>query len=169
MPDGLQPENETLALFREEAKTLGLTQEQAQALVTKIGAQAALNAQAQMDNWVRMNNEWQTQIKADPETGGANFEPMRINVGRLFDDYCGPVTGEADPKKLTQAQADRRQLTHELLLTGGGNLPMLTKVIARIAAAHTEGSHVSGNPARTPVSSADLIYPTHGQAPAGPR
>jgi hypothetical protein len=152
LPDGLTAENPTLAMFREEAATLGLTQEQAQALVTKIGTQAQINAEAQMANWQRMNNEWQAQIKADPETGGDNFEPMRLNVGRLFDDYVGPVNS-----------AERKQLNVELLTTGAGNLPTLTKMLNRIAQAHTEGGHVSGNPARTPASTADLLYPTHNK------
>jgi hypothetical protein len=158
LPEGIAAEDATLASFREEAGKLGLTQEQAQALVTKIGAQAAVNARAQMDAWVKTNTDWQAEIKADPETGGDNFEPMRVNVARVFDDYCGPV-----------GSADRTQLTRELLLTGAGNLPMLTKVMARIAAAHTEGGHVSGNPARARLTTEQLLYPTHNQAPGGPR
>lgn len=159
LPEGLSAEDKTLALFREEAGRLGLTQEQAQALVSKIGDQAAQNAAAQAANWVKMNNDWQSEIKADPETGGDKFESMRINVARVFDDYCGPI-----------GSPDRTKLNNELLLTGAGNLPMLVKVFARIAAAHTEGGHVSGNPARAPASTADLLYPTHGQSnPAGSR
>jgi hypothetical protein len=158
LPDGLQPENPTLAQFRTDAAELGLTQEQAQGLVTKIGSQMAEAAQAQVATWVQMNTDWQTAIKADTEIGGANFEPMKVSVAKLFDDYVGP-----------QNSPDRKALNEALLLTGAGNNPAIVKAWARIAAAHGEGSHVAGNPPRVAASAADLMYPTHNQAPGAPR
>lgn len=152
LPEGITRENPTLTMFREEASKLGLTQKQAQALVSKIGEQAAVNGKAQVDNWIKTNSDWEAEIKADREIGGANFEPMRVNVAKVFDDYIGPI-----------GSPDRAKLTQELLMTGAGNLPMLTKMMARIAAAHTEGTHVSGNPAKSSVSFADQMYPTHNK------
>lgn len=158
LPEGLTAEDPALVLFREEAAKLGLTQEQAQALVSKIGEQAVLNGKAQVDNWVQLNNDWTAEIKADPEMGGANFEPMRVNVGKLWDEFVGP---ENSP--------DRQALAKEALDFGWGNCPRLAKAIARIAASQTEGGHVSGNPARTRLSDAEVMYPTHGQVPQGSR
>lgn len=154
LPDGLSKEDATLTLFRDEASKLGLTQEQAQALVTKIGEQAALNGKAQTDNWIAMNNAWTAEIKADPEIGGAQFEPMRISTAKLFDDYIGALN-----------TPEREAFNQALNLTGAGNNPAIVKAFARMAAAHTEGTHVSGNPAKTAPSFADQMYPTHNKQP----
>lgn len=158
LPEGLTSEDPTLTLFQAEAKALGLTQEQAQTLISKIGEQAVLNGKAQLDNWAKLNNDWTAEIKADPEMGGANFETMRVNVGKLWDDVVGP---ENSP--------ERQALAKEALDYGWGNCPRLAKAIARIAASAVEGGHVSGNPARTRLSTAEMMYPTHNQAPQGSR
>jgi hypothetical protein len=162
LPTGVDKASPTLGDFKDEAAKLGLTQEQAQAIVTRIGSQMAAAStaagEAQMQAWVKTNADWQAEIKADPETGGDNFEPMRINVAKLLDDYVG-----------APGSADRVKLNGELYRSGAGNLPTLVKALARIAAAHTEGGHVSGNPARTRADSASLLYPTHNQAPGATR
>jgi hypothetical protein len=101
-----------------------------------------------MQNWVKLNNDWQTAIKADPEIGGEQFEPMRVNVARLIDDYVGPLNSP-----------ERKALNQALLLTGAGNNPAIVKLFARIAAAHTEGGPVAGSPARAVPNAAELLYP----------
>lgn len=158
LPEGLTAENTALAEFRSEASKLGLSQEQAQALVSKVGGQIAAAQTAATQAWLTMNNDWQAEIKADKEIGGANFEPMKISVARLFDDYVGHVN-----------TPERKALNQALLLTGAGNNPAIVRAMARIAAAHGEGGHIAGNPAKTPASTADLLYPTHNQAPGAPR
>jgi len=154
LPEGLAKDNATLAAFCEEAGKLGLTQDQAQAIIGKVGGQIAEAANAAAQAWVKTNEGWQAEIKADPEIGGDHFEPMRLNVARLMDDYAGaPNTPE------------RKALNQALLLTGAGNNPAIVRFIARLAAAHTEGGHVAGAPARQQTNPADLLYPTHNQAP----
>lgn len=158
LPEGLAAEDATLTLFQAEAARLGLSQEQAQGLIEKIGAQAVLNGKAQLDNWTKLNNDWTAEIKADPEMGGANFEPMRVNVGKLWDEFVGPANSP-----------DRQALAKEATEFGWGNCPRLAKAIARIAASQTEGGHVSGNPASARLSDAEVMYPSHVQAPQGSR
>jgi len=152
LPEGLSAENPALSAFREEAARLGLSQDQAQALVSKVGAQVADAAAAQMAAWTKMNTDWQAAVKADKEIGGDNFEPMRINVARLFDDFVGPVNSP-----------ERKALNQALLLTGAGNNPAIVKAFARVAAALGEGRPVTGSPARASASTAQLLYPTHNQ------
>jgi hypothetical protein len=175
LPEGLAKDNATLATFREEAAKLGLTQDQAQALVKTVGQQVAGQAAEQMQAWITTNEAWQATIKADPEIGGDHFEGMRTNVARLFDDFIGPATRGPDVKgadgKLSPGpilDPERKALSEALLLTGAGNSPPIVKAFARIAAAYNEGGPVQGSPARTPVDAANLLYPTHGK-PAGAR
>jgi hypothetical protein len=158
LPDGLKADDPALAGFKEEASKLGLSQEQAQALVSKVGMHFAGLAEANTAAWLQVNADWQSQLKADKEFGGANFEPMKISVSKLFDDYVGHVNSP-----------ERKDLNQALLLTGAGNNPAIVRAWARIAAAHGEGGHVAGNPARNAASTADLLYPTHNQAPGASR
>ncbi len=155
MPEGLAPESPALTVFQAEAAKLGITQEQAQALVTAVGTRMAADAkaagEAQMQTWVSTNEAWQQEIRADKDIGGAKFEPMKVAVAKLFDDYVGALNSP-----------ERKALNEALLHTGAGNNPAIVRAFAKIAAAHTEGGFVAGSPARGPVDRAALMYPTMG-------
>jgi hypothetical protein len=157
LPDGLNKDSPLLGTFAAEAGKLGIPQDQAQALVSAVGAKMAelasaggeAQAAAQLAVWASTNEAWQAEIRADPEIGGAKFEAMKTNVARLFDDYVGPVNSP-----------ERKALNEALLRTGAGNNPALVRAFARIAAAHTEGGFVSGAPARGVADIATLMYPS---------
>ena len=156
LPDGITKDSAAFTTFAEAASKLGLPQDQAQALVTAVGARMAADAkaagEATWQNWVDTNDKWAAEIKADPAIGGAKFDGMKVTVAKLFDDYVGHIN-----------TPERKALNEALLLTGAGNNPAIVRAIAKIAAAHTEGGFVSGSPARGPVDRAALMYPTMGQ------
>ena len=166
LPDGIAKDSPLLVTFSAEAAKLGIPQDQAQALVTAVGEKLATDAKAsaeaqagaQMSAWVQTNEAWQAEIKADPEIGGARFEPMKVNVARLFDDYVGPLNSP-----------ERKALNEALLHTGAGNNPAIVRAFAKIAAAHTEGGFVGGSPGRGPVDRAALLYPTMANGGARPQ
>jgi hypothetical protein len=153
LPEGIAKDAPMLDAFKAEASKLGIPQEQAQAIVTAVSERLIADAKAQTEAnktaWDKVNEQWQAEIKADKEIGGARFEAMKTNVGKLFDDYVGPINSPA-----------RKALNEALWQTGAGNNPALVRAFAKIAAAHTEGGFVSGTPPRGAVDIAALMYPS---------
>jgi len=148
LPEGLDAADPTLTAFQDTASKLGLTQEQAQAIVSEIGAKVAESAQAQIKAWTDLNNTWQDQVKADADIGGRKLTETLTGIGRLFDDFVGP---EGTP--------ERKALSEALLLTGAGNHPAVVKAFARMAAVLNEPGFVRGGPstAADPIAS---MYPS---------
>ena len=148
LPDGLDAADPTLAAFQNTASKLGLTQEQAQAIVSEIGAKVAESAQAKIKAWTDLNNTWQDQVKADADIGGRKLTETLTGIGRLFDDFVG-----------SEGTPERKALSEALLLTGAGNHPAVVKAFARMAAVLNEPGFVQGGPstAADPVAS---MYPS---------
>ena len=71
LPDGVDKDAPALATFRDEASKLGISQDAAQAIVSKVGEQIAAQGRAQAEAWQGLNQTWQAEIKADPEFGGS--------------------------------------------------------------------------------------------------
>lgn len=87
--------------------------------------------QQQQDVWKTTNDGWVAAVKADPEIGGAKFEPTKTSIARAIDSL-GPELSVAFRQGLDA--------------TGAGNHPAIWKGLAKMAALLTEGGHVSGSP-----------------------
>lgn len=148
LPEGLDAADPTLTAFIETAGKMKLTQDQAQALVSEIGAKMAEGARAQIQAWTELNNTWQDQVKADLDIGGRKLTDTLTNIGRMFDDFVG---AESTP--------ERKALNEALLLTGAGNHPAVVRAFARIAAVLTEPGFVRGGPSTTADLAASM-YPS---------
>jgi len=148
LPEGLDAADPTLAAFQDTASRLGLTQEQAQTIVSEIGAKVAEGAQAQIKAWTDLNNTWQDQVKSDPDIGGRKLTETLTGIGRLFDDFVG-----------TEGTPERKALNEALLLTGAGNHPAVVRAFARLASILNEPGFVRGGPSTTadPLAS---MYPS---------
>lgn len=79
--------------------------------------------------WNQTQTDWQAQIKADKELGGANFDKMQSTIAKAIDSIGG-----------TEAKAIREAFD----FTGAGNNPAICRIFYRMAAALTEGGHVTG-------------------------
>ena len=146
LPDGVDKDAPALATFRDEASKLGLSQEAAQTILSKVGEQIAAQGRAQAEAWQGLNQTWQAEIKADPEFGGSKLPATVANIARVFDDFVGNANSP-----------ERKALNEALLLTGAGNNPTMFRLLARVANTLTEGTHVTGSPARAAFNPADMF------------
>lgn len=94
--------------------------------------------------WTDTNKAWVDAVKADPEIGGAKFEPTKTSIARAIDSL-GPELSVAFRQGLDA--------------TGAGNHPAIWKGLAKMAALLTEGGHVSGNPASGKPDLATAFFP----------
>lgn len=73
-PDGVEADQGLLDDFKPLAKELNLTQEQAQKLVDLQVKNIQANADAQQDAFKEIKEGWTKEVKADEETGGADYK-----------------------------------------------------------------------------------------------
>lgn len=127
-------------------------------------AEKSVNAQTQRlyQQWHEQQVNWQKEIKADPELGGANLEGMKQSIGKLLDN---PEL--SDPK-----------LREALLFTGAGNHPAIVRSLFRYARVLTEGGSLPGGPpardnqgslANQPRNIAQSMYGPDGPHTGGPK
>ena len=154
-PDGMALEGETLTKAQELFKSTGLSQEAAQSMVDFHVAQLQAAADAPLEAYNAMREEWKTKSNADPEIG-PKAAAIRETLGRAFDTIGDPAL-VADFKSAMN-------------LTGVGDHPAFIKVLNKMAASVVEGRHVSGAgptklsqqaPGAGPVSIAKAMYPNN--------
>jgi hypothetical protein len=140
VPDGVEISAEQLELASPVFKELGLTQEQAQKLVTlevsRMEAQAAESA--------KVSKEWVDELKKGEETGGADFEANLEKVRGFIARAAGDDAEEV-----------------KAILNGSpiGNFPPLFRMFLRIANATAEGTFAgkgSGGPPEPGSAEADM-------------
>jgi ribosomal protein L10 len=129
-------------------KELGLSQANAQKLVDFYAEQSRQAAEAPVAYYREMQDQWVSEIRADPEIGG-KLDVVRNTVARAID-------GLGDPKLASDFRA-------AMDLTGAGNNPAFIRAFYKLAQKVTEpSSHVSGAPpaqAQKPRTAASAIYP----------
>ncbi len=74
MPEGWTPDEAIMTPFKEVAKGMNLTQDQAQSLVTMFNEWRQSSEQASADDWQKTQDGWLDSSKADKEFGGDKFE-----------------------------------------------------------------------------------------------
>ncbi len=146
LPEGYGKDDPLVSTFVGEASKLGLSQDAAQAIISKVGEQLTAQQKAVTDNWLAVNAEWQDKIKADADYGGSKLPATLANVGRLFDDFVGAAN-----------TPERQALNQALLMTGAGNNPAVFRLLANVANALTEGRHVAGAPSRGSFDAATMF------------
>lgn len=128
-PEGFEVDKEALAEATPLFKELGLSQTQAQRLVDFYAKQSQQAAQAPFDLWKQTQDNWVSEIKADPEIGG-KLDAVRTGVARMLDGL-----GNA---KLTN------EFRQAMDYTGAGNNPAFIRMMWALAQRLTEGGHVKG-------------------------
>lgn len=95
------------------------------------------------ENWVRTNQKWQADFRADKEIGGAREQATIDYLKQAVTKFGTPGLREA------------------LIITGAGNHPEVIRFIARVGAATGEGTHVqAGQGAAASVPAPVVLYPT---------
>lgn len=134
-------------------KELGLSNDQAQKLVEFYAQESQKDFEATMKLARDQNEEWQKQVKADPEIGG-KLDQVKTTISKAID-------GLGDPKLA-------KDFREAMDFTGAGNNPAFIRAFWKLAQKVTEGSAVSGGgpsekgqqaPGQQPKSMAKAMYP----------
>lgn len=146
IPDGMQVDDalrdEFLGLLNNREMT---PVEQANALLALQGKALGLASEANSTAWSDMNTTWQTEVRNDPDIGGAKLEPALGRIAQLTKEFGS------------------EELNAVFDLTGAGNNIHVIKFLDKIASAMTEGGHVLGNPQTSNTQSlADKLYGNKG-------
>jgi len=142
LPDGTTVDGESMAQATELFKEAGLPQEQAQKFIDLALSREQAAATRGVQAFVDLQTKWVSEIKADPEIGGARFEASMASGGRAIDRLGVPGLREA------------------LNLTGAGNNPAIVKPFVRLGQMVSEDRFMPGRNAApaVPRSAAEVIY-----------
>ncbi len=140
LPEGLTVDKERMGDFKTLAKELGLSQDAAQKLVDFQGTRMKDMLDAPYKLWTETQKQWQADITADPDIGGAKLQTNLSLAAKVIDAFGGD--------KLRQA----------LDVTGAGNHPDVVRTFINMGKALAEGSFASGNPVKSSKSYGDVFY-----------
>jgi hypothetical protein len=143
LPDGVEVDSETLNEARALLGEMKLPQEQAQRLVDFYAGKIRQFGASQMESWVKLNEKWVGDFKADKEIGGERMQETVAAATRAMDRFGTPGLREA------------------LITTGAGNHPEVIRFVARVGRATTEDRFVvaAGASAGGARSAAEVLYP----------
>lgn len=144
LPEGTTADDPLVEAFVATASEKGIPQEMAETLISAMAPKVQEMLRAPQEAWKTITNEWQAQVKADPEVGGANFAAMQTTVARFLSNpaFCDPGLAEA------------------MNMTGFGNHPAAVRSFFRIAKVLTEGGPVSpGNASPSKPAPWEVMFP----------
>lgn len=142
LPEGLEADKESLDAFKNAAKELKLTQEQAQKFVDMQTSLTQKAAKAQTEAWQNMRKEWADAAKGDKEVGGEAFKGNIAVAKRALDKYATKEFREA------------------IEATGMGDHPELIRFLYRVGKTLKEDQIITkGNEPAGGVSHAKTLFP----------
>ena len=145
LPEGLKTDDPTFKAFTEFMADDKLSaHDRGQKLLDLYTKQIKESSEASVNAWNDMQKDWIGKVKADPDIGGAKFEPTKQTISKAIDGLG------------TQLAAEVRQA---LDVTGAGNNPAIWKAFAKWASMLTEGGHVAGSPAASAPADAKAFFP----------
>lgn len=148
LPEGVQPEKELLNSFTPYAAKHGLTQEQAQELVTLYADWLKTHDDAQAQSTAELHKSWGESIASDKEIGGAALDNNLAYAAKVIDKFGGDEIREIFD------------------VSGIGNHPNMVKMFIKIGKAFAEDTltpgekQTEGRPSR---SHAETLYPNQGK------
>lgn len=142
LPEGATIDPESLGEARRLFADAGLPQDQAQKFVDLAVSREQAAAARGVQAFVDLQTKWVSEIKADPEIGGARLEASMAQAARAIDRLGVPGLKEA------------------LNLTGAGNNPAIVKAFVRLGQMVSEDRFAPGRDAapRPSRSPAETIY-----------
>ena len=142
LPEGVEIDNDLATRFIDILNNEATPQERAQALVD-LQLETLRNAsEANSQQWVATQEQWQNEVRTDPTIGGANLQPTLDRVNSLVTEYGTPALAEV------------------FALTGAGNHVEVIKFLNNLATQLTEGEPVKGVPANIAESAAQKLFPS---------
>lgn len=144
MPQGIDAQDPAVSAFASAALDAGVSPETAQRLVDAAAPEIVKAMTQPYQAWKDLQENWQTQVRNDPEIGGAKFDRVVLpTIARAMDRYGDPGLREA------------------LAVTGAGNNPAIIRTLYTLSRMVTEGRPVQGNPAHGGKTPAERMYPSH--------
>jgi hypothetical protein len=142
LPEGVTLDAEQLTPATELFAESGLSQEQAQKFIDLAMARESAAQHRGVQAFVDLQNQWVSEIKADPDIGGDRLKASLASAGRAIDRLNVPGLREA------------------LNFTGAGNHPAVVKAFVRLGQMISEDRFRPGHPAQpqVPRSPAEVIY-----------
>ncbi len=136
---------QTTAKFSEIAKSLGLSQENAQKLVDVAAENSKFHADEQAKAWAKQREDWVGSLKSDKEFGGDKFNETVERANRAFKQFASP------------------ELTKFLAESGFGDNAELIKMFAKIDSKIGDDKILdgAGNIKQDNRSAAEILYPTN--------
>ena len=125
LPYGTVLDEKSLNEFAALASEAGVPKEQAQKLLDFGGQKIKAMVEAPYKQWNQQQQDWQAEVKADPEIGGTKFGQTIRDVGLIFKP------SESNPFCKTDAEA--AALKKGLMWTGAGNNPAIVRFFVRAA------------------------------------
>lgn len=145
LPEGMKTDDPLFKTFAETFTDEKLdAQTRGQKLIDLYQQGVKSVREASLAAWTETNAKWVNDVKADPEIGGAKFEPTKNSIAKAIDSL-GPELSVAFRQGLDA--------------TGAGNHPAIWKGLAKMAALLTEGGHVTGNPPKAAPSIGEAFFP----------
>jgi hypothetical protein len=92
--------------------------------VDAVKAERARAEQNQRDVWSKLNDSWKEETRRDPEIGGNRLDQSLQTARSVVEEYGGN-------------EKDRKAFMDYLGITGGGNHPLLLKMLVRIGKANS--------------------------------
>lgn len=132
VPDGTAVNEEQLTKLKEIVADANLSpSERAQKLVDMHAATLKEVVEGPVKVWMDTQKQWQANVKADPELGGANYTNVEATIAKFLDSIGGK-----EAAKMREA----------FIFTGAGNHPEIVRLMYRAGKIVTEGQHVNGVP-----------------------
>lgn len=95
LAEGMNADAETLANFKELAKGLKLSQEDAQKLVDLQAKMATQQTKQIQDKWVEVRQSWKDAAKSDKEFGGEKFDANLAVAKKALAKFGTPELNDA--------------------------------------------------------------------------
>ena len=141
LPDGMELDQQALAKFDPIARELNLNNEQAQKLADIYAERMAATVQDQQKQWSDTLGKWVSDMKADKEIGGEQFDTNVRHAQSAITKFGTP------------------ELKSALDTYGMGNHPELVRVFARIGKAMAEDTFVQPGNAGQQGDQAKKLFP----------
>ncbi|VVE77403.1 peptidase [Pandoraea sputorum] len=139
-PENMKFDDAVIGDFETVARKYGMSQEDAQGLLSLAGKNMQQVVQAQQDAVLAAQTEWVTSLKSDKEFGGDHFD---ANV-------------QTAQQAIARFGADG--FVDLLNQTGLGNHPAAVKTFLNIGKAISEAKLVQGSATAEQLSTADILY-----------
>lgn len=142
LPEGYEPDVDTLDSFKDFAKSKNLSQDEAQQLIDLQTKNLEDNFTKLQDEWKNIQKEWREDSEKDKEFGGTAFNENLGLAKKALDEF------------------GNKELAEALEVTGMGNHPELIRFLVNVGKKMAEdGVLRSGADQRGDKTPAEILFP----------